>query len=191
MSSPNHLPLNESPAERTERIVPQAPRLPQPAPLDPVLAAPTHRRIRWGWVIAGVLFVVVCTVIAQSAAQRAEERYPRRGDTAPIATIAPSAAPLAAAAPAVTEQPTPAAPAGPLTAFQDGVWEVGVDIAPGKYKGTPLDGGLGCYYARLKANDGSFGDIIDNGIVNGPVTVTISSKDGYFETARCGWVLAS
>jgi hypothetical protein len=50
--------------------------------------------------------------------------------------------------------PAPAPPrAGPLTTVGDGVWEVGVDVAAGKYKTAGTDS-YGCYYARLKNNDG-------------------------------------
>jgi hypothetical protein len=89
--------------------------------------------------------------------------------------------------------PVPAAvvePTGPLTTFDAGVWEVGVDIAAGKYKTTGTDG-YGCYYARLEENDGSLGDILANGFVQGPATVTIKATDGYFETSGCEeWVRA-
>jgi hypothetical protein len=89
----------------------------------------------------------------------------------------------------VTAAPPPAG-AGPLTEFGDGVWEVGVDIAPGKYKTAGTDG-YGCYYARLHANDGTVEDILSNGFGQGPVTVTVRPDDGYFETSGCsGWTRA-
>lgn len=77
-------------------------------------------------------------------------------------------------------------PAGPLDSFGAGTWEVGVDVLPGKYK---TSGGDQCYWARLQENDGSSGDIIDNGLGAGPQTVTIREGE-YFETQRCGnWTL--
>lgn len=73
-------------------------------------------------------------------------------------------------------------PPGPLVEFGAGTWEVGVDVVAGKYKTLGSDN---CYWARLRNNDGSTDDIIDNNIGAGPQTVTI--KDGeYFETQRCG-----
>lgn len=80
----------------------------------------------------------------------------------------------------------PAAAAGPVGSFTAGTFEVGVDIAAGKYK---TSGGDTCYWARLAENDGSSGDILDNGLGAGPQTVTV--RDGeYFETQRCGtWQL--
>ena len=63
-----------------------------------------------------------------------------------------------------------------------------MDIAPGKYKTTGTDG-YGCYYARLMQNDGSLSDILNNGFVQGPATVTLKRSDGYFETSGCqDWV---
>jgi hypothetical protein len=63
--------------------------------------------------------------------------------------------------------------------FTDGIYQVGRDIQPGTYH---TDGsGDSCYFALLGA-DGQ--DIIDNNIVNGPVTTTINSP--YFESNGCG-----
>jgi hypothetical protein len=92
-----------------------------------------------------------------------------------------------------TPQPTlpPTTPAGPLTTFGEGVWEVGVDIVPGKYKTGGDDGGvMGCYYARKKTGDDSSGDILGQDYSHGPITVTIKDSDGYFDTSGCqDWVL--
>lgn len=89
-----------------------------------------------------------------------------------------------------TLPPVPPAPSGPLTEIptNGGVFEVGTDIVPGKYK-TEGPAGFGCYYARLQNNDGSLRDIIDNNNTDGPATVTIKESDGYFETSGCKpWV---
>jgi hypothetical protein len=43
----------------------------------------------------------------------------------------------------------------------------------------------------VTVNDGSLGDVIGNGFVQGPVTVLIREDDGYFETSGCDdWVRA-
>jgi hypothetical protein len=89
----------------------------------------------------------------------------------PAPTMAASAPPASAAS-------------GPATTIDEGVYEVGVDITPGKYKTSGTDS-YGCYYARLKTGDGSLGDIINNNITQGPATVTIKESDGYFETKGC------
>lgn len=64
--------------------------------------------------------------------------------------------------------------------FSDGVWEVGSDIQPGKYKAP--DATADCYWAKLRAND----DIIDNDLSKGPTTVTIEPTVSKFKTSRCG-----
>lgn len=67
--------------------------------------------------------------------------------------------------------------------FEDGVWEVGTDIQPGKYKAA--DASSSCYWAKLDAHD----SIIDNDLPNGPTTVTIETTVAKFKTSNCGtWV---
>lgn len=130
------------------------------------------------------------TVCALAASRTREEMVElistesTRGNVEAAAIITATA--HSAMCPTVQFASAPAEPEGPLTSFGPGTWEVGVDVAAGKYKTT---GGAQCYWARLQANDGSFGDIIDNGLGAGPQTVTI--RDGeYFETQRCAdWEL--
>lgn len=64
---------------------------------------------------------------------------------------------------------TPPAPPGqPKTAFGDGTYQVGVDIAPGTYRSA---GGVMCYWKRLGSLNAS--DIIDNNDSPGPQVVGI------------------
>lgn len=78
-------------------------------------------------------------------------------------------------------------PAGPATTIGDGTHEVGVDVAPGKYKTA---GGQDCYYARLRNTDGGVENILDNNLGAGPQTVTIKAGE-YFESQGCGtWTKA-
>lgn len=71
-------------------------------------------------------------------------------------------------------------PVGPQTTIEsDGVFEVGADMAPGKFK---TSGGPRCYWARLKANGE---DIIDNDLPGGPTTVTVKAGE-LFKTQSCG-----
>lgn len=68
--------------------------------------------------------------------------------------------------------------------FGNGVWEVGVDIQPGKYKTA---GGIDCYWKKSSQS----GDIIANDIVSGPVTVIVEPAVFTFESNDCGtWTLA-
>lgn len=84
--------------------------------------------------------------------------------------------------PPTTEAPTTTVPAGPKTSFGEGVWEVNVDIAPGKYKSA---GGQSCYWKKNRAN----GDIIDNYIGAGPAVVVIEASVFTFTTSNCEeWV---
>lgn len=72
------------------------------------------------------------------------------------------------------ESAQPAKPAGPQQ-WTDGTYEVGVDIAPGRYKVVPAEGGIGmCYWSTLKDTTGQFGSIVANDVAKGP---------SYFEVA--------
>ena len=42
-----------------------------------------------------------------------------------------------------------------------------------------------CYWARLASDSGSIDDIVQNGNVAGPVTVTVGSSDYMLELAGC------
>lgn len=67
-----------------------------------------------------------------------------------------------------------------------GVYLVGTDIQPGRYRSTDNSS---CYWARLSGLSGGFGDIIANDNVNGQAVVQIKSSDTAFETSRCSdWV---
>lgn len=156
---------------------PQPPR--SHPPIEP------RKRRTWPWIVGGALggLILIVAIAAACAPTVPTPNYPAR-------SVTPATVPAIAVPPPPPAPPaTPAAPAGPRTTFGEGTWEVGVDIAPGKYKTTGTSG-YGCYYARLKTGDGSMGDIIDNNISQGPATVTIKSTDGYFETNGCdSWVL--
>jgi hypothetical protein len=77
-------------------------------------------------------------------------------------------------------------PANTIT--DEGVLLVPGDVKPGTYSTTvPADSPL-CYWARLKATDGSIDAIIANNDVapGNKVTVTIKPTDKAFETHGCG-----
>jgi hypothetical protein len=67
------------------------------------------------------------------------------------------------------------------SAIGDGLYEVGKDMAPGKYHTTGAPGDS-CYYALLNSSD-TF-DIASNNNTSGPATVDVSSA--YFESNGCG-----
>lgn len=81
---------------------------------------------------------------------------------------------------------------GPVTSFGDGVFLVGAEVVPGRYRtaGAAAARALpNCYWARLRGTSGELRDIIANDNGRGPVTVTISPSDVAFESKGCvGWV---
>ena len=61
----------------------------------------------------------------------------------------------------------------------DGVFMVGIDVKPGRYKSA---GGSSCYWSRMNA---AGDDTIDNYIGAGPAVLTIQSTDGLVKTSHC------
>jgi hypothetical protein len=80
---------------------------------------------------------------------------------------------------------SPLPSSGPqATSFADGIWAVGITIAPGTYR---TDGGGSCYWEResdFTANGTN--SIIANDNASGPATVTINSTDKGFKSQGCG-----
>lgn len=69
------------------------------------------------------------------------------------------------------------------TTFEDGIFIVGTDIEPGKYKNTGSDG---CYFARLSNFGGTLGGIITNENTDDTAIVSIAKTDKGFKSSRCG-----
>jgi len=69
------------------------------------------------------------------------------------------------------------------TTFTDGMYIVGTDIEPGKYKNSGSDG---CYYSRLANFSGALGGIIMNENTDEPAIITIATSDKGFKSSRCG-----
>jgi hypothetical protein len=64
-----------------------------------------------------------------------------------------------------------------------GVFLVGKEVRPGTYR---TSGGATCYWARLRATDGTLESIIANGVPSAQAVVTIQASDKAFDTANCG-----
>lgn len=81
--------------------------------------------------------------------------------------------------------PVDPAAAGPqATTFAgDGMYMVGVDIAPGTYQTSAVDMG---YWERLSGASGTLSEIIANGNTSSQVIVTIQPTDRFFGTSRMG-----
>lgn len=63
-----------------------------------------------------------------------------------------------------------------------GRYQVGTDIQPGTYT---AEASPDCYWARLRDDEGSIDSIIDNGMVSGPVTITVAPSDHMLEVSGC------
>jgi hypothetical protein len=99
----------------------------------------------------------------------------------------PPAAPEAPAAPVAPV--APAAPAGPLTTFSDGTYEVGTDIAAGKYK-TPGPGStdiLDSCYMEVGDGSGSISGIAQNDNLTGPGVVSLKKGKVFKVSGGCTW----
>lgn len=78
-------------------------------------------------------------------------------------------------------------PAATATTFGEGVWVVGQQIEPGRYRSTgPGPDDFGCYWERKSGLSGEFGDIIANDNQSGPTVVDIKSGDVAFKSNGCG-----
>lgn len=114
------------------------------------------------------------------------------GSSSGGATTASSGVPATTATTATATPQTAKAPAAPAqkkdTIPGDGTYLVGTDVTPGVYKsGKPASGN--CYWARLKDDTGSIGDIIANNNSAGSSVVTIRKTDRMFQTSGCEtWV---
>lgn len=86
---------------------------------------------------------------------------------------------------------TSAAPAGPITAFADGTYQIGAGaglVPAGTYRTTVPADSSNCYWERQRAFGGGVDAIIANGNhgTGEPVIVTIAATDKGFKTRGCG-----
>lgn len=192
-----------------QRSVP--PTGPQPtAPARPPSPSPGKRRplglLRWfGLAVGAVLLLMIGVGIGGSGQQTpiAAPVDSSSGDAERIATLEQQVADLqrtnqdlqtrldtrteAPAAPVV-----PAAPVetGPATTVSDGTYEVGVDLAAGRYKTDgPTESSFAgmCYLERSSDDSGELTSIIANDNIQGPSSLTV--KDGEFAkfSGGCTW----
>lgn len=136
---------------------------------------PGHRWPLWPWLVltvAGVVVTAVAAIVGTIARDEPQE-------TAPATPTRVTVTQFETATVTVT---VTASPSGPLAEFRDGLFEVGVDVQPGTYRTDGPDGSNegGCYWSRT---DGA-GEVIDNGVVNEPGTVTVAAGES-IDTAGC------
>jgi hypothetical protein len=108
--------------------------------------------------------------------------------TPAAATTTAAAVETTAARPPATAAVTTAPPPGPKTSFADGIWEVNVDIAPGRYKTVVPASSSNCYWERQRDDTGGLNSILanDNHDPGESVTVTIAKTDFGFKSSGCG-----
>jgi hypothetical protein len=159
------------PGQRT--AVDEAPPRARPqrvAAREPVLPDPRKRsRRRWPAAVGGLAAGLAV------------------GTVGAVATIGAMSAPGPVAVRATAaQQPSFTAnvsvPGRTLTAFGDGTWQVGVDVAAGTYTSAGA-AGPACYYALRAAMAG--GDVVNSTVSTGPATVVLTEADGWFETSGC------
>ncbi|MBN9100223.1 MAG: hypothetical protein J0I49_19240 [Pseudonocardia sp.] len=163
-------PTTAIPVQRAGSPLPQAP-------------TPPKARRRWPWAVGGLVVGLVIGATAHAGSATPAAATPA---AAPASATAP-AAPAAAAVPAAPV--APAAPAGPLTSFSDGTYEVGTDIAAGKYK-TPGPGStdaLSACYMEVGDGSGQVGGIDKNDILTGPGVVTLKAGKVFTVKNGCTW----
>lgn len=150
------------------------------------MSAPDRKRPRVWPPVLGGLVVVVLVGWAVSALPHTGAPTAASPRTVYV-TVPPVTVTVRVPVPAVTTAaPVPVVETRPADTVSEGTYEVGVDVAPGKYKTT---GGKSCYWARLR--DTAARDIIGNGIGDGPAVVTVRAGE-LFETARCApWTKAA
>ncbi len=118
------------------------------------------------------------------------------GTSTPQAPPAPQSS-TAAVVPAAPVAPAPVAPVatGPLKEVNDGTYEVGTDMVPGKYK-TPGPDKTGfypnCYWELNKGgDDGNISNIISNDNLQGPGVLTAKKGQNLKLSGGCTWDLVA
>lgn len=144
---------------------------------------------RWPWVlgIAGALVVGIAIGNAGGRSGTPAAHPP----TIPV-TSAPAAADDAAPVQAVpTVEQSPAVASGPATTTGDcSGCEVGVDLAPGRYK-TPGPSDSGpldmCTWRRSSNDSGEFSAFIAGDVLRGPGGVTLKQGEFVDFSGECTW----
>lgn len=170
----------------------------QPVPTSaPGPRVPKPRR-RWLWA-AGIVAAFFVGLGAGSTTAVGTERDTAAPAPRTVTVTAPPPAPqtytrTAPAPVTVTAEPpapvTVTAEPGPTATLSNGVYEVGVDVQPGRYKTDGPTGSLGmCFWSRNKNDSGDFDAIITNGIVEGPGSLTINAGEFVEISGDCAWNL--
>ena len=86
--------------------------------------------------------------------------------------------------------PASALPVGAATSVRDGTYEVGKDIAAGRYKtaGPPTNATIrNCRWQSAKDDSGELRSIISSGDTQGPGSVTVKAGEFFQTSGGCTW----
>lgn len=171
----------------------QIPQQRQAAPEPPTAPTKPKKSRTWWKVAVGVLVGLILGLIiggnsATPAAPTAAPAAPASAAAAPV-TVPPPAATVVPAPVPVPAAPAPVSPAGPLTSFSNGTYEVGADIVPGKYKtpGPRSSDILDSCYMEVGNGSGSVTGIDQNDNLTGPGVVTLKSGKVFKTSGGCTW----
>jgi hypothetical protein len=141
----------------------------------------TNRGVTIAGLITSGAALVICVLWLVGIGIAGTTPSPSRSAIPTVAAV-PAAKTDAQAAPVA-----PAKPSGPATRIGDGTYEVGVDMAAGRYK-TTSDGSIGiCYWERSKDDSGDFNSIISNDLFRGPGSVTVKNGEFAKLSGGCTW----
>jgi len=166
-------------------------------PVGLVLALIGFARVRSGEAtnrgpaLAGVITSAVGAASAPAASAPAA--------TTPAATTPSSQPPGNVSVPTTAPQqratttaaaPASAPPVGAATSVRDGTYEVGKDIAAGRYKtaGPPTNATIrNCRWQSAKDDSGELRSIISSGDTQGPGSVTVKAGEFFQTSGGCTW----
>lgn len=136
-----------------------------------------HKKLPWLHIFAYPIFGLISLVIGLIFGLAINSETPVSS------TSDPSATPTRNTPVAKKPGPTKTKPKPVSIKISDGIYEVGTDIKPGRYKANSDNI---CYWARLSGLGGDLNDIITNHLGGGQQIVTIKKSDVAFESRRCG-----
>lgn len=151
-----------------------------------VTPAPTRRRRGLWRTLHAIAFVVVFFVGMAAGAGTSDGPSAPQSAQTPAAVTGTRTGP-APAATVKTSRPAAPAPTGPRTAFGDGTWEIGRDIAAGTYVADVPADSLNCYWQTSRDNSGSIDAIIANDNVSpGGRASLATGKAKWVTVTGCG-----
>jgi hypothetical protein len=144
----------------------------RPTRVAPARAQPLRRR--WPAAVGGLAAGLTMGTVGAVGAVFALSATTVVTTTAAVPASAVSAASLS---------PNVSVPGRVLTAFGDGTWQVGVDVAPGTYMTAGAVDGTTCSHALRTTRTG--GKLTASSTGPGRATVVLAAVDGWFATSGC------